>query len=244
MKHIHIVALVAALLALAACDGVGFIETIEGNGNVITEEREVEPFTRIQFNAQGRVLVQPGSETTLSIEGESNIVDNITTRVNDDALIIENETNAPMFPNEPLTITITTPELTGAVLGGAGQLNIEDVTAELFRARIAGAGQMTIGNISSQTLEVDMAGAGAFTVNAGELDTLDVFITGLGSVDTTAIPAADVEIGLGGAGEARVWAMDTLDVTISGAGSASYYGSPQVTEQITGIGDVTSLGEK
>jgi len=40
-----------------------------------------------------------------------------------------------------------------------------------------------------------------------------------------------------------VWAIDSLDVTLSGIGSISYYGNPQVSQNISGLGSVNSKGE-
>jgi hypothetical protein len=41
-----------------------------------------------------------------------------------------------------------------------------------------------------------------------------------------------------------VWVSDTLSVTISGTGGVDYYGNPQVTQQISGIGKLTHVGDK
>jgi hypothetical protein len=41
-----------------------------------------------------------------------------------------------------------------------------------------------------------------------------------------------------------IWVLDTLDVEISGAGNVEYFGSPDVTRDISGAGKVTSQGDK
>jgi len=38
--------------------------------------------------------------------------------------------------------------------------------------------------------------------------------------------------------------VNTLDVTISGAGNVDYFGSPTVTQDISGAGRLTSRGDK
>jgi hypothetical protein len=40
-----------------------------------------------------------------------------------------------------------------------------------------------------------------------------------------------------------IWATDSLDVQISGGGSVQYYGKPHVTQQVTGRGKLSHLGE-
>jgi len=38
--------------------------------------------------------------------------------------------------------------------------------------------------------------------------------------------------------------LESLDVVINGAGEVSYFGSPDVTQSITGTSSLTSLGDK
>jgi len=42
----------------------------------------------------------------------------------------------------------------------------------------------------------------------------------------------------------RLWALDDMDVIISGSGNVQYFGSPNLTETISGAGDLMSLGVK
>jgi hypothetical protein len=75
-----------------------------------------------------------------------------------------------------------------------------------------------------QELQVDMSGAG--NVEAGELESQTAVIT------------------MSGLGSATVWVTEALDATLSAAGNLSYYGSPSVSENVSGIGKIESLGEK
>jgi hypothetical protein len=45
-------------------------------------------------------------------------------------------------------------------------------------------------------------------------------------------------------GGAKVWVEDSLRIAISGAGSVDYYGQPNVSQDISGAGNIKSLGEK
>jgi len=44
--------------------------------------------------------------------------------------------------------------------------------------------------------------------------------------------------------EATVWAVEDLDVAIRGIGNVEYYGTPTVKKSVSGIGSVTSLGNR
>jgi hypothetical protein len=47
-----------------------------------------------------------------------------------------------------------------------------------------------------------------------------------------------------GTGSVIIWVLDSLDVVINGVGGVNYFGSPNVTQSITGTGSLTSLGDK
>jgi hypothetical protein len=66
----------------------------------------------------------------------------------------------------------------------------------------------------------------------------------LGSYNAPDLESQEATVRIGGAGGATVWVRDTLDVTISGAGNVDYFGSPAVTQDITGAGSITSRGDK
>ena len=41
-----------------------------------------------------------------------------------------------------------------------------------------------------------------------------------------------------------VWATDELFVSLTGVGSVRYYGEPQVSSSVTGVGTIEALGPK
>ncbi len=47
-----------------------------------------------------------------------------------------------------------------------------------------------------------------------------------------------------GTSKAQLWVLESLDVVINGVGGVNYFGSPNVTQSITGSGSLTSLGDK
>ena len=44
-------------------------------------------------------------------------------------------------------------------------------------------------------------------------------------------------------GSAVVWVENTLDVNVSSVGSVTYFGDPEVTQNISGLGSVNSKGK-
>jgi hypothetical protein len=79
---------------------------------------------------------------------------------------------------------------------------------------------------------------------AGQVTRQEATVNGVGSYRAGDLNSQVAKIAVNGAGGATLWARESLDVRIAGVGGVSYYGNPQVTKDITGVGVFRSLGEK
>ena len=196
----------------------------EGSGVLVTEQRDVSGFERVSFEGIGTLIVTPGSEESLSIEAEDNIMPRIETKVRAGTLEIGFDTSRwqdIVRPTKNITYTLTVVTLEGINLSGAGSIKAQDIEADRFDIGLSGAGSIEISG-SAESMEISVSGAGSF--DGGE------FMT----------ERADVNIS--GAGNATIWATESLDVNISGVGNVSYYGDPQVDKTISGLGNIKALG--
>lgn len=221
MSRIVLVLLVLGL-ALSACTIPVRYE--EGSGVMVNEERDVSGFDRVSFEGFGTLIISQGSEESLSIEAEDNIMPRIETRVRAGTLEIGFDTSSwqdVVRPTKSITFTLTVVSLEGLNLSGAGSIKAQDMEARRFDVGLSGAGSIDITG-SAESLEINVSGAGSF--DGGEF------------------MAEQVDVNISGAGNATVWATESLDVNISGVGNVSYYGDPQVDETISGLGNLKSLG--
>ena len=116
---------------------------------------------------------------------------------------------------------------------------IEITVADLSAVEIAGGSEMSVAGLANETFAVEMAGRGAVTL-AGTTDTLTIEMAGAGDVYASDLIARAVEIAMLGHGYAEIHATETLDVRIFGAGQVVNTGDGEVTQEITGDGDVES----
>nr|HPL82330.1 DUF2807 domain-containing protein [Anaerolineaceae bacterium] len=69
-------------------------------------------------------------------------------------------------------------------------------------------------------------------------------IAGAGTYQMAEVESQDVTIKIEGAGNAEVWAKNTLNMNLEGAYSLDYWGDPQITQKITGVGTIKAHGKK
>ena len=223
MKKYIVLSLLVGLV-LSSCS---FTLTYEqGSGNVIQETRAIDRVDRIAFEGIGKLVITQGSETSLEIEAEDNILPRIVTEVDRGMLTIRFDTERwenIIRPTKPIIFRLQVENLQELSLSGLGDVELMDLELDVLAVRLSGAGTIDASG-SARRLEINVSGAGTY--------------------DSADLESEDVNINLSGAGNAVVWATEALDVSISGLGNVSYYGSPVVHQSVTGLGNIQSMGER
>jgi hypothetical protein len=86
-----------------------------------------------------------------------------------------------------------------------------------------------------------VTGAGNFTLSGDPQEKLDIYITGTGNVYAFDMVVADCFVNISGVATCELNLSSSLDVQISGVGHIFYRGDPQVTSQISGVGELTHV---
>lgn len=208
-----IIALMMSTVALAACTSVG----LQGSGNVITETRQLGDFKEVEVSGTGKIYVQQGSETKLTIEAEDNIMPLLESKIENNKLKIGPKDGSVILSIKSLNYYLTIKDISKIALSG-----VMDLEAD---------------NLSLSSLKVELSGAGTATLN-GKTDQLEIQLSGVGKYAGAKFEAQNAKIQLSGAGMADVTASNQLDVQISGAGTVVYGGNPKITKNISGLGDL------
>ncbi len=206
------------LLCFPGCLLISFGE--KGSGVSKTEQRETGDFEAIELSGSSDITVQCGQETSVTVTIDDNLLEMITTEVDDGALEIGQ---------------------TGSYSSKIG-LNIDIATPKLNRFEVSGSCKAEIIDCVTDHLELEVSGAGDLTVS-GTVDSVTLELSGAGDVDLTNLVARSVSVEMSGAANAKVNATEELDVEISGVGSVSYKGDPEVTKDLSGMASVKKMDD-
>lgn len=203
---------VLLLILLTACRMSG----IPGSGAKEKEKRNIGEFTKLSAAGAFNIEVKVGTEASLEIQADDNLLELIRTEVSNYTLRID--TKRDINPRGEIRIWITVKEL-------------EEVSS-------AGANNIDVYNISSDRFFVDMSGAGNVNLE-GNTGKLDVELSGAANIEAGDLKAEDVEVSVSGACNATVYASERLDASVSGVGNVSYYGNPEkVNSSVSGVGSI------
>ena len=207
-KHIFAVGL---LFALAGCD----IGGIRGNGHLVSEQRNVDPFVNVETGGAFRVEWNSGVPSA-SITVDENLMQYVEMEVRDRVLHVR--TTRSVRPTHSIRLALTSNVLEGASFSGASRLDAHQLSGPKFYLETTGASNVTLD---------------------GAVDELVANMTGASDLRAEALQTKIAELSVTGAGDARVAVSDTLNVSITGAGKIEYIGNPpHIEREITGAGSI------
>ena len=227
-------------------NGESFIGPGErGSGNVVSETRDVSGFRAIEVDYPAEVFIKQGSQESLKVEAEDNLLPGLKTDVKNGVLQIfyKTEKGKHVNPTKTVRITVVVKDLADVDFSSAGELTVEKLKTDSLDVSLSGAGTLHLNDIQVKGLHVSLSGAGSATAS-GTADDLDLSISGFGDFNGAELQDRDARVHISGAGSATVWVDDELTAGISGAGSVSYYGNASVNKQISGVGDIRHIGNK
>lgn len=194
-----------------------------GSGVVATDRRELSGFDRIKVSGSATVDVTIGSEWSIVVEADDNILSLIKTVVTGGTLDIGTKSGASFLTSNPIQVSITMPALQAVDISGSGRLSAPGIG-------------------DSQRLTVVVSGSGQVSIS-GTADEVDVSVSGSGEFDGRRFETARATVSISGSGEVVVWATERLDAEVSGSGTVRYLGEPgRVATDVSGSGRIINEG--
>lgn len=170
----------------------------------------------------------------VEITAADNILDEITLRVIDGELIIDNR---DCINNTDINIFITMPDIRSVHTIGSGDIYGDNIweTDEL-ELRVTGSGEIDVEFIADDVWS-EITGSGRLTLY-GDVNLSTIYVSGSGDVKAFGLEADQQEVDIKGSGNCEVVARDLLEVQISGSGNVFYKGNPHISATISGSGSI------
>lgn len=219
---------------------------VAGSGNVVSETRTVSGIDAVSVDYPSEVFIQQGETESLTVEAEDNLLPQLSTRVTNGTLVIENiedDYAQRVNPSEDVRISITVTDLSQVSYSSTGTLEISGLEVDDLEVSISGICDVNVEDLAADNLNYHVSGMGTSAAD-GAVQDLQLDMSGVGDFNGEDLSAQTAEVRISGAGSATVWVTDELDAHISGAGSLNYYGDPEVSRQVTGVGSVNDKGDK
>jgi hypothetical protein len=234
------ITLLAIFFLLAGCDS---LRTVRGTGDMANEVREVSDFSAVHLAGVGTLIVDFGEKEDLRIEAEDNLLPYLESEVEGDTLILGAREGVNVLPTQAIFYYLTVSDLEEIGVSGLGNVDTPRLEGRDVTINVSGGGDIDVEEVQADSLDVFISGLGDIKIGGGEAAVQDVEISGGGNYNARELVGDDVSVSISGLGSADVWAREKLDVEISGGGTVNYAGRPHVTQNISGLGEVSATGE-
>lgn len=238
---------VGLAFAVSACVGpyeaFGWSFTgLNGSGKKATENRSVAAFSAIQVDGSVDVEARVGEPPSVVLEGDDNLLSNITTEVRGGTLVIG--TDKSYSTRIGLRARIVAPRLDGISINGSGDASLEGFRADAFRASVAGSGNIdargtasdvevtvrgsgdvSLSGLAARKVAVEVHGSGNVRL-AGSSDEIGVRVHGSGDVTASDLKARAGSVRIHGSGNVQLSVTESLDAQTNGSGDVLYSGNP------------------
>jgi hypothetical protein len=192
-------------------------DTIFGSGNLATESRTVNSFSKISSEGVFEVTVTQGATQSIEITADDNIMNLVKTQVgsNELRLYLDEGYN---YRNITVRANIVVTNLNGLKNFGAGNMDVTNID---------NSGTFSIQNEGSGNIEID-----------GTSTNLNIRNQGSGDILGFDFLVNDCTIDIEGSGNVEISCSGNLDVDIKGSGNVYYKGTPSINTSISGSGSV------
>jgi hypothetical protein len=215
-------------------------DIIKPEGGVVTQELEIEAFTKIEVLEDIPVSITYGPSLKVEVTGNDNIIDLIKSDVSNGLWQLKmSEGN---YENFKLDVLITIPNITRIISTSKGNISISDyINTVGLTLTTNGNGMIDMSNCTNiGTLSSTINGNGDINMKGNNTCT-DAYITvnGNGTFNGFNLTSENCQAEVQGSSAIEITVNNTLNAVIVGNGTISYKGNPStITPDVTGNGEI------
>ncbi|WP_273567412.1 head GIN domain-containing protein [Maribacter halichondriae] len=237
LARIAIAVLVSIFLSSCGFDiNIGDFGTgISGNGNVVTEERDItEDFTEVLASEGIQVYVTQADEFEISVEADENVMDLIGTDIRNGKLKIHAIENIGRATKK---VYVSLPDVTALKGSSGSHLTTEStIKADILEIDASSGALMSI-EINADQVDIE-ASSGANLTVAGGSDKTYVDASQGANINAKELMAKSCNAGASSGANIRINVSDELTADASSGGNISYTGDANVTTKKSVSGSV------
>jgi len=238
MRSKKIIWIAAFIGIFACCVSCTSFLPIKGNGNLVTSEKTVSEFEKVNVSGSAEVRFHASQEYRAVVTVDENLDEYVEIVVKNNVLNIGTKSGSYSFTK--FLVDIYCPVLSGVSVSGSGSFKSADqITASTFETSISGSGKIE-GTVECDNFSARISGSGNMTV-VGNSQNADIGISGSGKFNGNEFIINDATVRISGSGNVDIHVTDNLKANISGSGGVNYRGEPKTDINISGSGRVRNM---
>ena len=238
MKKPYFIIIVAVIGISAVFISCYSLPHINGNGVMVTSERDVSRFERIQISGSATVNYHASQEYRAVVTVDSNLEEYTRVYTEGDVLKIGTKNGKSYFFTN-YTVDVYCPKLSAVSVSGSVRFNgIDKINTSKFTLGVSGSAKIN-GTYECNKFDADISGSSEIAVS-GTAKEMSVTISGSVNFSGSEFQTNNANVRVSGSGNINIWVLDYLKARISGSGRVTYRGNPKIDYTGSGSGRLIS----
>lgn len=228
----NLIILLLASLSIISCN------SINGNGNVTRENRNLSEINTIRTSGSIDVEIINGSSYSLTVEDDANVIPYIITEISNGALDVHYKDGYSVM-NDHAKVIVTVPSIDKVATSGSGDITTKGTLKSNHELVFSTSGSGDIkADVDAPAIKVDGSGSGDINLS-GRTKNFECSVSGSGDIKCSNLKSENATIHVAGSSDVHVFASVSLKVNVAGSGDVYYAGNPPTPEiHIAGSGTV------
>lgn len=211
----------------------------KGSGNIITETRNVQPFTAVHANTSIDVDVKQGSETSVVVEADDNLIKYVETIVEGNELKIRLK-NVSLWNHSTIRVHVVSPKYTGFEATSSAQIIGETTitSSDKITLKANSSGKIEM-QIDAPIVEADVSSS-ADIILSGRTKDVKADASSSGSLDLEKLQAETATAEASSSANISLFASVKINAKANSSGDIKYKGgATDVVKSENSSGSVT-----
>lgn len=222
-------------LAIAACAACAAPALAASRGYTVTS------FDKVRVSGPFTVNLRTGASPSARAEGSLRALDGVRVEVQGRTLVVSADRYAwggtEGEQAGPVVLSVSTPEISAAIITGSGSLNVDRAKAPRFDLMLTGSGSVALGALAAERLLMTVTGSGRVAL-AGRAAQARIVVQGAASIEGARLVVADLDLTAAGSGDIGLAATRSAKVAASGSGNIAVAGNASCSVRASGSGEV------
>jgi hypothetical protein len=197
-------------------------ERVSGNGDIVTEIRDMGEFTELRITGARSTIVYGDEDGPIRLTGDSNILEQTVSYVDGNTLIITSKNGMSLNPSQRVEIEVPSTRLNFVRVSGSNRIELREIDQDRFGIRGSG----------STRVEAD-----------GRADVLEIRMSGSSRIIAPDLMSKQAEVRTSGSSKAEIYVTERIESRSSGSSEIVLYGSPErIVNRSSGSSRLRSVG--
>jgi hypothetical protein len=239
-NHKTSIVVISLIMALLTLPGSCIFRSLEGNGILVKQQRQLDDFEQIRISGPINVYLEQGNKSSVVIQADENLTDIIQTTIDDNTLVVEwvEPDDTKVKPKNQVKVYITFKNIHTLKSTLVGNLEcLSTIEADSLHVQSSGVGKMNL-MLNCNTLTTKLSGVGSVTLS-GNTDEAIIKNSSVGNLNAFELNTNKLIIKHSGVGNVEVSAEEEINIYATGVGNLYYSGKAVVGDlSVKGTGRV------